>query len=219
MAQVLALGVDEPTTSRTILRELPRRKVALVLLVVVLNLALVLYRGGHDIAEDRDNHSYHEFSSYPPPPWVPPWRWTASEWRETFAPGLRDRRLNQEKIKATTVWVEDHAGILTTVIRMAVSNYGVPPPRALGQNDDPTGMKAVERFWDDYGAHGSINIPPEFWMRGKDAWGRPLLYRCPGPVHKRGWDMYSVGPNGVDEQGQGDDILVGEDMAPVGTAQ
>ena len=50
-----------------------------------------------------------------------------------------------------------------------------------------------------------------------DAWGNLIRYRCPGPVHKRGWDLWSVGPNGVDEQGQGDDILVGEDVASLST--
>jgi hypothetical protein len=50
-----------------------------------------------------------------------------------------------------------------------------------------------------------------------DAWGNPIRYRHPGVVHKHGWDLWSVGPNGVDEQGQGDDILAGEDVAPVGT--
>jgi hypothetical protein len=48
-----------------------------------------------------------------------------------------------------------------------------------------------------------------------DGWGRPLLYRCPGPVHKHGWDRWSVGRNGIDEQGQGDDILIGDDVADV----
>jgi hypothetical protein len=47
-----------------------------------------------------------------------------------------------------------------------------------------------------------------------DAWGQPLLFRCPGRQHPHGWDLYSVGPNGRDELGSGDDILVGEDVAP-----
>ncbi|MBI3724079.1 type II secretion system protein GspG [bacterium] len=45
-----------------------------------------------------------------------------------------------------------------------------------------------------------------------DAWGNPIYYRCPGPVHKHGFDLISCGPNGVHEEGQGDDILVGEDL-------
>ncbi|MEZ0229820.1 MAG: type II secretion system protein GspG, partial [Planctomycetota bacterium] len=48
-----------------------------------------------------------------------------------------------------------------------------------------------------------------------DAWGHPIDYRRPGRVHPRGWDLYSFGPNGVDEGGEGDDILVGEDVASV----
>jgi hypothetical protein len=47
-----------------------------------------------------------------------------------------------------------------------------------------------------------------------DMWGRAIRYRCPGVVHTHGWDLYSVGPNGIDEGGEGDDIVVGEDIAP-----
>ncbi len=45
-----------------------------------------------------------------------------------------------------------------------------------------------------------------------DGWGHPIYYRCPGPVHKNGWDLISCGPNGVYEEGGGDDIVVGEDL-------
>jgi len=51
----------------------------------------------------------------------------------------------------------------------------------------------------------------------RDAWGRPLIFRCPGPVHPRGFDLYSMGPNGIDDLGEGDDILLGDDIAPVRT--
>ncbi|MEZ0230718.1 MAG: type II secretion system protein GspG [Planctomycetota bacterium] len=46
-----------------------------------------------------------------------------------------------------------------------------------------------------------------------DAWGQPFVFRCPGLVHRTGWDLYSVGPDGIDERGGGDDLLVGEDGA------
>jgi hypothetical protein len=55
----------------------------------------------------------------------------------------------------------------------------------------------------------------EMERAARDAWGNPLLCRLPGPVHKNGWDLYSFGPNGVDEHGQRDDILVGENVAAV----
>ncbi|MEZ0228026.1 MAG: hypothetical protein ACAI25_05330 [Planctomycetota bacterium] len=48
-----------------------------------------------------------------------------------------------------------------------------------------------------------------------DAWRHRVIFITPGFVHRNGWDLYSVGPNGIDEQGQGDDILVGEDVALV----
>ncbi len=50
-----------------------------------------------------------------------------------------------------------------------------------------------------------------------DGWGHAIRIRCPGPVHTHGWDAWSSGPNGLDESGQGDDILVGEDVACIGT--
>jgi hypothetical protein len=49
----------------------------------------------------------------------------------------------------------------------------------------------------------------------RDAWGNPLLVRYPGSVHRRGFDFYSTGPNGLDEEGSGDDILVGADVGLV----
>jgi type II secretory pathway pseudopilin PulG len=52
-----------------------------------------------------------------------------------------------------------------------------------------------------------------------DAWGNPIRYRSPGPIHRHGWDLYSVGPNGIDERGQGDDIIVGEDVAEIGSVR
>lgn len=52
-----------------------------------------------------------------------------------------------------------------------------------------------------------------------DAWGRPIQYRHPGVVRQHGWDLYSLGPNGIDERGQGDDVLVGEDVAPLGSGK
>ena len=53
------------------------------------------------------------------------------------------------------------------------------------------------------------------FISATDGWGNPLRYRCPGVVHKHGWDVYSCGPNGKDDQGTFDDICVGEDVAVV----
>jgi len=45
-----------------------------------------------------------------------------------------------------------------------------------------------------------------------DAWDHNIYYRCPGPIHIHGYDLISCGPNGVYENGQGDDIVVGENL-------
>jgi hypothetical protein len=39
-----------------------------------------------------------------------------------------------------------------------------------------------------------------------DPWGRPLRYRAPGESHRDSYDLYSTGPNGLDERGGGDDL-------------
>jgi hypothetical protein len=40
----------------------------------------------------------------------------------------------------------------------------------------------------------------------KDGWDRPLLYRNPGAFNTHAFDLHSVGANGVDDGGRGDDI-------------
>jgi hypothetical protein len=65
---------------------------------------------------------------------------------------------------------------------------------------------------------GSYPDPHEYWLTlqqagmwylrepgpARDLWGQPLVYRLPG---KHGaFDLYSVGPDGVDSDGQRDDI-------------
>jgi hypothetical protein len=79
----------------------------------------------------------------------------------------------------------------------------------LGRRLHGEGLLSEGKLFLSYG-ESSIGLPLP-----RDGWGRPLRYRCPGPIHPRGWDLYSVGPNGIDEHGLGDDILVGADTAPI----
>ena len=45
----------------------------------------------------------------------------------------------------------------------------------------------------------------------RDVWGNPLVYRVKGTSPGlRSIELYSVGPNGVDEGGKGDDVNAGE---------
>jgi hypothetical protein len=78
---------------------------------------------------------------------------------------------------------------------------GADLPRADGSGADWTGQAALRTVM----KLGDLN----------DGWGNPLRYRCPGPVHKQGWDLYSCGPNGKDDHGTFDDIGVGGDVARV----
>jgi hypothetical protein len=79
---------EAPSTYRSILRELPRRKVALVLLVVVANLGVVAWLRGRAIALERPIPcglvTGPTWQPAPKATFVPPWSWTAQEWRETF---------------------------------------------------------------------------------------------------------------------------------------
>lgn len=71
---------DERTILRHVLRELPRRKLDFVLLVVFLNLALVIGARSRSIAHARAYIECDEEFL------VAPWRWTSDEWRDTVLP-------------------------------------------------------------------------------------------------------------------------------------
>lgn len=40
----------------------------------------------------------------------------------------------------------------------------------------------------------------------RDEWGQELLYNYPSKYGDQKFDLYSIGPNGIDEHGTGDDI-------------
>ncbi len=89
MARDVAVEVrdDTPSTFRAILRELPRRKLALVLLVVMVNLGAVTYLRCRAVGRERWSNRFivpgaRERSK----PFVPPWEWDADEWRQTVWP-------------------------------------------------------------------------------------------------------------------------------------
>lgn len=47
-----------------------------------------------------------------------------------------------------------------------------------------------------------------------DSWGRPFVYREPSLCEYKKYDLYSLGENGLDECGRGDDII-DEDYEPL----
>ncbi|MEZ0228025.1 MAG: type II secretion system protein GspG [Planctomycetota bacterium] len=98
--------------------------------------------------------------------------------------------------------------------RVEGENWGVFPIKIVNKAAQTLdGPVVFEQGW---------AVAPFSGSRGDfmlDAWGHMVKYVRPGPVHRNGWDLYSVGPDGIDEHGQGDDILVGEDVAPIGSGR
>jgi len=91
---------DESTTLRHIGRELPRKRVALVLFIVLVSLAITWLRGQaiahewhpHWIGSHVELNPRLDVAPAPAEPepeqedWSPPWRWTAYQWQETVWP-------------------------------------------------------------------------------------------------------------------------------------
>lgn len=48
-----------------------------------------------------------------------------------------------------------------------------------------------------------------------DRWGAAFVYRCPGRTPGKSYELYSLGPNGIDEGGRGDDLDYWSDAAAV----
>src|SRR5262249_52126724 len=60
------------------------------------------------------------------------------------------------------------------------------------------------------------NVPRNTeWVTQLDGWGHPVIYACPGPIHRFGFDLISCGPNGLYEAGAGDDIVRGAETASI----
>lgn len=43
----------------------------------------------------------------------------------------------------------------------------------------------------------------------RDGWGGAIRYRCPGRRYTEGWEVHSCGPDGIDNGGEGDDLVLG----------
>jgi len=71
-----------------------------------------------------------------------------------------------------------------------------------------------ENGFDYGGTKLTLQLPPVASGFVADAWGRAILVRIPGVQHSYGFDLYGTGPNGIDERGDGDDIILGEDIVP-----
>ncbi len=128
-----------------------------------------------------------------------------------FGHALAARRDAAEKRRRTLetlgklAWLIQHRDLGDTTVDS-------PPPRAAGSREDPTGMLAVHEYL--MGGHYLLESEPETiaseFLRGEladDAWGRPIRYRSPG--RRERWEFSSLGADGEDDEGEGDDLVVG----------
>ncbi|HLK16972.1 MAG TPA: hypothetical protein VKT78_19360 [Fimbriimonadaceae bacterium] len=137
---------------------------------------------------------------------------------------MRAKRIEDEKRLLSTTLLTRTGGELRPVGMFGQKGYCYPPERADGSGADPTGQHALFTHMPQTWSHPSVpgdeftcpvcvyTRDVEFGGLMRDAWGNPIYYRCPGPIHNNGWDLISCGPNGVFENGGGDDIVVGEDI-------
>jgi len=124
---------------------------------------------------------------------------------------LRDRRLKREATSASL-----------NAIAFALRNTHGLPSSATSEDRDrmealTSAALAAHRSneWHTREEHYALlNRFLSGDPRARDVWGHPIRFQAPGPIHSK-WDLWSVGPNGIDELGGGDDILVGEDVTDV----
>jgi hypothetical protein len=184
--------------------------VALVLAVALLNIGVVLYSHGRAVGHTRavlarlgvglpHNEGGVWLLEYAraSTPFVPPWTWSREEWSDV----LPWRSSSPSHATTEGRCLETECVLLATADLVRTGAPG--SPRASSFLRGHTFALAP-------GGASLLDGQPIL-----DAWGHPILYRCPGPVHARGWDLCSFGPNGLDEHGGGDDILLGDDVAPV----
>jgi hypothetical protein len=131
----------------------------------------------------------------------------------------RGKKAEDERREQTLVTLRRlHRLVATTTPR--------DPPRADGTGDDWTGMKALAAGFNARAGtfercvmrEGHLEVANDdlgFSYPTTDGWDHPIRYRCPGVVHRRGFDFYSCGPNGKDDEGTFDDLVEGEDVAAV----
>lgn len=112
------------------------------------------------------------------------------------------KRASVAKAKSTIAGLE-------TAIAMYHGDMGAYPPTGnaalveaiAGESDDPDWQGPYMEFKEDELSGGEL----------LDSWGQPYVYvsvNGGAPSHRtRSYDLYSLGPNGQDDDGTGDDVV------------
>jgi type II secretory pathway pseudopilin PulG len=111
---------------------------------------------------------------------------------------------------AQVVATETLLGQLESALEAYSLDYGSPPP--TGNAAMVRALSASRKEPCEY-IHLEVESPSMIQAgEVRDPWGHPLVYRAPTHSQElneeRGFELYSVGRNGIDEQGRGDDISV-----------
>jgi hypothetical protein len=203
---------EDATTLRTILRELPRRRVALLVAFVVFSVLILVYLRALDVGRERAEMFGREPERAAA---VAPWSWSSEEWAGSWP---WTRSMNRSPNATTRRAFRLASGTAASLAEIAFSGeYGGATTygNATWYKAEESGLFGSKGWLVNASDASAVARNARDLVR--DEWGQPIRFRVPGQVHTRGWDAWSIGPNGIDEQGQGDDILIGEDVAPVVT--
>lgn len=94
-------------------------------------------------------------------------------------------------------WVETYIRVLDESIRNLKADIGRYP-------NDKEGLAALYREFDGMNAWNGPYIKRKKILT--DRWGQDFIYIYPPRYGDMDFDLYSIGKNGVDEHGGGDDI-------------
>lgn len=110
------------------------------------------------------------------------------------------RRRAEEERSATTL---ERLHRLKELIDARGATCETYPPLAAGDQGDSDGQQALAFAIHEMLASDSAVLA--------DAWGRPIQFRRPGPVHRDGWDIHSLGSDG---KGTDRSLYLGEHYVP-----
>jgi general secretion pathway protein G len=134
------------------------------------------------------------------------------------------KRTNQSAFTLLEIMIV--VSIIVILLGLAISKMGNPiaPTKAVAVRADIQSIgtqlmqyNAMNGFYPttEQGLQALVTQPeseprPNRWFRSfekipTDPYGSPYIYRCPGIKHSDKYDLYSAGPNRIDDNGAGDD--------------
>ena len=125
------------------------------------------------------------------------------------------RRTRQKWIWGGVLALVAYVGLVVVIRGVAISGSTRHPKIMSAQADIfaiGTQLRAYEVTNERFPTTAQGLVPlVQFKLLDKvplDPWGNPYIYHCPGRNGADSFDLYSAGPNGQDDYGAGDDIVV-----------